>query len=390
MKEMKKTPVPLPVLSSKLQAKSKSKPEPKASTVPAKGALSQEFVGSDDDSSPEEPRQPKPKTTIAVHRPNGAVKTKTASNAKAAPQKAAPKQVVTQAQAAELSSSEQTDDDDESLLNGAPQLTQKPAQAQARTQHARPHTAEIRPAQAYVPPKGFDAVPCNDRTTSKSAHVFSNLEGKQIWHMTAPAGVSVSELKEIAMDRAMGGEAVLYHKGTGYGLSNTGDANSGACMVMIPQKDGYKAVSARISQSLRLRAEVQLPRLSSKQADVSMGSEAAASITRSTIRAPRPQLKGLKMRFMPTGFGGGHAGTLGNSDSEEDTPQGTAGLGLPRELNLPSRKEKRKHAAVNGDDVIEPPKKQKKQRSTEALQRKEERRAIKERKRAQEAAAAKS
>jgi hypothetical protein len=149
-------------------------------------------------------------------------------------------------------------------------------------------------------------------------------------------------------------------------------------------------VSARISQSLRLRAEVQLPHLSSRQADVNTGSEAAASITRSTIRAPRPQLKGLKMRFMPTGFGSGDAGTLGNSDSEEDTPQETAGLGLPKELNLPSRKEKRKHTDVNGDDVSESPKKQKKQRTAEELQRKEERRAKKERKRAQEALTAKA
>jgi virulence-associated protein VagC len=96
------------------------------------------------------------------------------------------------------------------------------------------------------------------------------------------------------------------------------------------------------------------------------------------------------MRFMPTGFGSGEAGTLGNSDSEEDTPQGTAGLGLPKELNLPSRKEKRKHTAVNEDDIILSPKKQKKQRSAEELQRKEERRAKKEKKRAQEAAAAKA
>jgi hypothetical protein len=136
---------------------------------------------------------------------------------------------------------------------------------------------------------------------------------------------------------------------------------------------------------------VALPHLSAKQADKNTGSEAAASITRSTIRAPRPQLKGLKMRFLPSGFGTGDAGTLGDSDSEGDAPQATAGLGMPSELNLPSRKEKRKHTALNGDGGAESmAKKHKKHGATDDAQRKEERRAKKEKKRAQQAAAAKS
>jgi hypothetical protein len=96
----------------------------------------------------------------------------------------------------------------------------------------------------------------------------------------------------------------------------------------------------------------------------------------------------LKMRFLPTGFGAGEAGTLGDSDSEGEAPQTTAGLGMPNELNLPSRKQKRKHTDANGDSRIEPPsKKHKKPRTAEDVQRKEERRAKKEKKRAQGAAA---
>jgi hypothetical protein len=136
-------------------------------------------------------------------------------------------------------------------------------------------------------------------------------------------------------------------------------------------------VSTSITQSFRLQAAVQLPHLSSKQADPNTGSEAAASITRSTIRAPRPQLTGLKMRFLPTGFGAGDAGTLGDSDSEGEAPRTTAGLGMPNELNLPSRKEKRKHTELNGHASIDSPtKKHKKQRTTE------EKKAKKEKKRA--------
>jgi hypothetical protein len=108
MKEAKKTPVPLPG----------SKTKAKAQSTPLKGSLSNELVGSDDDSSTENATMSKtaekPKMTIAVHRPNGAVKSKTKSTKepKAAPKKPTPKKVATQAQAAELSSSDQTDDDD--------------------------------------------------------------------------------------------------------------------------------------------------------------------------------------------------------------------------------------------------------------------------------------
>lgn len=97
------------------------------------------------------------------------------------------------------------------------------------------------------------------------------------------------------------------------------------------------------------------------------------------------------MRFLPTGFGSGDTGTLGDSDSEGDIAQETAGLGMPNELNLPSRKQKRKHTELNGDSRIEPPsKKPKKPRTAEDVQRKEERRAKKEKKRVQASVASKS
>jgi hypothetical protein len=131
--------------------------------------------------------------------------------------------------------------------------------------------------------------------------------------------------------------------------------------------------------------------MTSLQADPNTGSEAAASITQSTIRTPRPQVKGLKMRFLPIGFGNGTAGELGDSDSEEEVPQELAGLAMPNGLNLPSRKkEKRKHNEMNGDKATEAPlKKHKTQRDPEEIKRREERRAKKEKKRAKDAASAK-
>jgi hypothetical protein len=99
----------------------------------------------------------------------------------------------------------------------------------------------LRPAHVYVPPKGFNPVPVNEKTMSKSAHIFDNLEGKQIWHITAPAGVSMKDLKEMAMDRAMKGEAILDYKGTSYGFLTSEHGENTACEVMVPQQNGYKS-----------------------------------------------------------------------------------------------------------------------------------------------------
>lgn len=112
---------------------------------------------------------------------------------------------------------------------------------QARPSQTQPHVVEFRPAQAFVPPKGFTAVICNDKTISKSARIFKNLEGKQIWHITAPVGVSLNDLKEIAMDNAMNGGAVLQHKGMSYGFSTSEEREHVSCEVMVPHKNGYKA-----------------------------------------------------------------------------------------------------------------------------------------------------
>lgn len=148
----------------------------------------------------------------------------------------------------------------------------------------------------------------------------------------------------------------------------------------------------RISQTLHVQAIVKLPALSSKQADANTGSEAAASITRSTIRAPRSQLTGLKMRFLPIGFGGQGVGTIGESDSEIAVSTETAGLGMPDGLNLPSRKKKRKHThdSTAPESMEAPSKKSKKHRDSVDKGEKEERRAKKEKRRAREAASGQS
>lgn len=125
---------------------------------------------------------------------------------------------------------------------------------------------------------------------------------------------------------------------------------------------------------------INLPKLTSSQADQNTGSEAAASITASTIRAVKPQVKGLKMRFFPSGFEDSAPTTLGDSDDEGDAPA-PAGLGIPKGFDPPSRKEKkRKHEQSNVGEEVESAKKHKKHRTAEEQQQRDEKKAKKEKK----------
>jgi hypothetical protein len=105
MKEAKRTPVPLPGAAAQSQPRS----------TPSKAPLSQEFVGSDDDDSPaESARKPrpagKPKTTIAVHRPDGAAKAKPRATAKDSATASSAAKPQPLSKAASVSSSDDADD----------------------------------------------------------------------------------------------------------------------------------------------------------------------------------------------------------------------------------------------------------------------------------------
>ena len=261
-----------------------SKPRSKSKVVPPKSTLSQELVGSDDDSSaesaPKVKKTEKPKATIGVHRPNGAAKTiakekptsKPTPKAKPTPKKPTPKKptpktISTPKEVEELSSSEVSDDSDEptrdilSKLPGEVEMKDassesdsdsesnsssedeaaQPVQSSAQPEPSKPHEVELRAAKPFTPPKGYNLVSEEDRTSSKAAKIFNNLQGKQVWHITAPAGVSLKELENIAMERAMKGEPILQHKGTDYGFSTTEKSEDVPREVLVPQKNGYSA-----------------------------------------------------------------------------------------------------------------------------------------------------
>jgi hypothetical protein len=268
MSNTKKTKVPLPGTKSKSRTQD----------IPAIAQSSQEFIDSDDNAPDKSTAQPrnveKPKPTIGIHK-NGVPiskskaskkdgeSSKSTPKSKSSPKKPAPKRVLTQEQVDDLSNSEISDDDvptrdiptklpgngkrqgvsdsasesdsDEEMAN-APQPSRKPAQPPPQRQ-PESHAVAFTATKAYAPPRGFHPVPLNARTISTSTALLDKLQGKQIWHITAPAGISLESLSGLDMDQAMRGDAILSYKGTDYGFVQTKQSEDGAREVFIPSKD---------------------------------------------------------------------------------------------------------------------------------------------------------
>ncbi|KAF2641353.1 hypothetical protein P280DRAFT_425794 [Massarina eburnea CBS 473.64] len=420
--EVRRTPVPLPGSSKSKSPEVRRTPvpitgsKPKTAMSPPESALSQEFVGSSDDASEVEAKSKaipkKAPVQIAVHRPKSTQKQK--DSVKTSAPKPVPKKVVDEkddasdtlssgseeesedepetdmkkaqqrekasAKTASHSDSSSDSSSEESEDETAPTATPKAAASQSRPTPTKTHNIEFEAAKPYVPPKGFHPASTSQAQSSAPTALFNNLEGKQVWHITAPADVSLKHLKELAMEQALDGGAVLQHKNTSYGFSNAEMEDNSSREVIIPRQTGYKAVSARISHTFHLREVVNLPKLSSLQADPDTGSEAAASITRSTIRAPKPLVRGLKMRYFPSGVYDHTPVTLGSSDDEDDgQPARNTGLAVPSVVHLPVGK--RKHGDTNVDERMEgPTKKHKRHKTAEEMKRKEEKKAKKTKK----------
>ncbi|KAI7352382.1 hypothetical protein KC354_g12021 [Hortaea werneckii] len=216
---------------------------------------------------------------------------------------------------------------------------------------SRPESATQQPpseiaAQPFQPPSGYNPV-----STSNSANGVplseQSLRGKQIWHITAPSDVPLSSITEVASDAIQSARTVVSHGGAEYMLSedNLGMENN---FVMLPGREGYKPVQQRLDRTLHLQQKITLPELSSLQASEVTGSAAAGDVAEAAVRTTRPQPKGLRMRYKPSGYGAGEPGMIGASDSEtEEHKSGAAkkGFQFPKSLGAHGTSE---HATKEG------------------------------------------
>lgn len=179
------------------------------------------------------------------------------------------------------------------------------------------------PSKAFRPPSGYTAIDSNLLATNGTMSE-ANLQGKQIWHITAPSKVPLSSLTELALSSISSGEPVVTHNNISYILGEDKASSAESTTLLAPLKDGYKKLQPKVTRTLHLQQKIDLPNLSSLQASQVTGSNAAGDVAQAPVSTVRPQPKGLRMRYKPPGFGKGRPGKIGSGSESggEDEESG--------------------------------------------------------------------
>ncbi|PSK57287.1 hypothetical protein B9Z65_429 [Elsinoe australis] len=229
------------------------------------------------------------------------------------------------------SSSEEESDEDQGATD-APKTTPK-----------KPTTTSSRPLEApkFTPPPGYTKITTFDNGALLDP---SDLTSKELWHITLPASVPITQLTSIPLSALQSATPVLTHAGIPYILYSapgpTASSTGKALLLPSPTSKTFKIHPQPITKTLHLKPQISLPNLHPNQADPATGSQAAAVTTFQSIDKTRPQVRRLKMRCLPPGFGRGRPGTIGSesegqseSDSDiemADAPAPTAQKGFRR------------------------------------------------------------
>jgi len=93
----------------------------------------------------------------------------------------------------------------------------------------------------FKPPLGFENSSIEDSSRVSKLFKKSNLEGKQIWYITAPASVSISSIEQISLQDIKEGKPILSHGGNNYGLSQDIAVDKTYTKILAPNEsnDGY-------------------------------------------------------------------------------------------------------------------------------------------------------
>ena len=167
----------------------------------------------------------------------------------------------------------------------------------------------------FVPPSGFRPSTTDSRPSAAITSALSNLEGKQVFHITAPSYLPLSEIKQIAFGKATSGEPVLSHKGVDYGLVETSQQqkqSSETLLIYDEESNTYvRKPEVKKIKSYSIQEIVRLP-----------GLDTLVPSSKDTTKkqpAARPQPKHLRMRFHPVGSTTLPPETVGSESEPEPT-----------------------------------------------------------------------
>ena len=105
-----------------------------------------------------------------------------------------------------------------------------------------PKTVSFTKPDPFVPPSGFRLQSISDSPKASQLLNKSNLKGKQIWYITAPASVSMEAIETMSWPGDIQKNAVISFNGKDYGfVQGTGEAKA-STKFMVPNRsdDGYR------------------------------------------------------------------------------------------------------------------------------------------------------
>lgn len=217
----------------------------------------------------------------------------------------------------------------------------------------------------YEPPAGFKSTSISVHPASKLSEILAppNLQGKQIWHITAPESVPISLVKEVSTHSIGNGASILEYQGAKYGLvpeSEAEQASSRALLLPSTQTNNYRPSKTTIIKTLHLQQLVSLPNLALEPA---VHPDRSASASESYRKTPRRQPEGLRMRYRP--FGVSDDSDL-ESSSERIPKVPEFRTPAPVKETSPGRKRKRPESNNSGSNIGSAAKSKKRKQNPQA------------------------
>jgi hypothetical protein len=201
------------------------------------------------------------------------------------------------------------------------------------------------PARPFAPPEGFVETKSNTSNSTDISEAFSNLKGKQIWHLTAPAGVPLASLETLALDAVATERPVLSHKGVQYRLREDKLGAEKTKALLLPDQEGriYRRERLPVVQTFHLEQVVDIPNHATLSKD-----ETQTTIKK--LSKPLPSKpEHLRMRYRPFGSVNGPLEPVGPNfgDSEHEVT-------FKEPIGLPNDREpkKRKHPDTENDKIL--------------------------------------
>lgn len=235
------------------------------------------------------------------------------------------------------SSSSSSEEEDES---GSEDTAQPQTTSTSRDSSSKgPSTHTSAAPRTYHPPEGFSQIK-RSSTTSHLQTLFNptNLAGKQIWHITLPADIPITTLKEVDIEKAKSGARILSHHGVEFGfvMEAQNAATKDGAQLLVASDGGatYSTIPDAFDATLRLQ-QSKHPAVSysipghAQAGSSDTGVEGAARPTVPRAKEVRQQPPGLRTRFWPNGFedrglGDSEGGAAGKSRSTAKTGKESA------------------------------------------------------------------